>query len=662
MTNPSGARQPTSVKVGQAKGRPMLSWVGKRPLREVRTYPAQLVDRFAVNGETSASIDWSDWPARIDHGGLLFHGDNKEVLAYLLANGFRGKVDLVYIDPPFDSGADYVRRVQLRGASGTTRLDGESYTLGEQIQYTDIWANDNYLQFMYERLLLLKELLSPTGSLYLHCDYRRVYQLGVVLDEVFGQGSFRAEAVWAYGASARGAKAIAGQFARNHDSLLWYSKGGGYTYKPVRYERRVAVSEATRFGFRLDVDGRWFKTAPRGDYTDASIARFEGEGRVHRTRSGSIRIKYFLRCEGDEIIEDLLLGDVWTDIPDAMHLPDDEDMDFPTQKPEALLDRVIRASSNPGDIVLDAFIGSGTTAAVAQKLGRRWIGADINKGAIQTTEKRLFEIMREQAAESNGQQRLIADTDESSGEPQPAQLGFTVYRVNDYDLQIQHNEAVNLAVEHLGVERMRTDTFFEGTRGKDLVKIVPFDHPLTPLDLQDVEDEVRKRPQEARDILVVALGKELAADAWLAEYARRSPVNKIRVIELRTDPKYGGFFEHRPASARVDLERTGDGRGKVVVRDFMSPSIIERLRGQEGVLSPQIDDWRAMVDSVMIDTAYDKETLNISIAGRPRQRLIRIRSAARLGGSRRAHDRHARRGGADGPASRISMSIGTPFQ
>ena len=131
------SRPTTTVKVAQAKGRPMLSWVGKRPLREVRAYPAQLVERFDADGEASRSVDWTDWPDRFDRGGLIFHGDNKEVLAHLLANGFPGKVDLVYIDPPFDSGADYVRRVQLRGASGTARLDGETYTLGEQIQYTD---------------------------------------------------------------------------------------------------------------------------------------------------------------------------------------------------------------------------------------------------------------------------------------------------------------------------------------------------------------------------------------------------------------------------------------------------------------------------------------------------------------------------------------------
>ncbi len=149
---------------------------------------------------------------------------------------------------------------------------------------------------------------------------------------------------------------------------------------------------------------------------------------------------------------------------------------------------------------------------------------------------------------------------------------------------------------------------------------MPFDHPLTPLDLEAIEDELRARPQEARDILVVALGRELAADAWLADYARRSRVNEIRVVELRSDPKYGGFFEHRPASARVELERLADGRAKVVIGDFMSPTIIERLNGQEGVLTPHIDDWRAMVDSVMVDTSYDGRTFNIAVADIPERK------------------------------------------
>jgi adenine-specific DNA-methyltransferase len=147
------------IKLTPAKGRPMLQWVGKRPLDRVTAFPAQLIERFSPVLDAQGE-------------GLIFHGDNKDVLAWLLANGYRGKINLVYIDPPFDSGADYVRKIELRGLS-STRLDGEMYSLGEQVQYTDIWANDNYLQFMYERLLMLKELLTEDGSLYLHCDWNK---------------------------------------------------------------------------------------------------------------------------------------------------------------------------------------------------------------------------------------------------------------------------------------------------------------------------------------------------------------------------------------------------------------------------------------------------------------------------------------------------------
>jgi len=144
---PAPAAPPKAeVKITAAKGRPMLTWVGKRPLSHVTAFPAQHVETYAPGNGGSAALGppfYADWPRAYPKGGLLFHGDNKEVLAHLLANGFRGRVNLIYIDPPFDSGADYVRKVSLRGAKGTAKIDGESYTLGEQIQYTDIWANDN---------------------------------------------------------------------------------------------------------------------------------------------------------------------------------------------------------------------------------------------------------------------------------------------------------------------------------------------------------------------------------------------------------------------------------------------------------------------------------------------------------------------------------------
>ena len=191
---PKKEEAPKQVEVSAAKGRPMLSWVGKKPLRYVSALPAQLVEICDPSGDLAKIKQrtmWLDWPSAYPKSGLLFHGDNKEVLAHLLANGFRGRVSLVYIDPPFDSGADYVRKVQLRGVPGRTKVNGEHYALGEQIQYSDIWNNDGYLQFMYERLLLIKELMAENSQIFLHANPSRNYQLRMLLDEVFGPDTNR---------------------------------------------------------------------------------------------------------------------------------------------------------------------------------------------------------------------------------------------------------------------------------------------------------------------------------------------------------------------------------------------------------------------------------------------------------------------------------------
>ena len=193
-------------------------------------------------------------------------------------------------------------------------------------------------------------------------------------------------------------------------------------------------------------------------------------------KSGRIQFKQYL----DEM-EGVKLQDIWLDLP-AVNPVANERTDYPTQKPEGLLERIVRMTTNNHDLVLDCFLGSGSTALAVQKLGRRWIGCDINKGAIQTTLKRLQGVMQEQAGRlrQRSTQPTLPELEFQDAEPEPAQLSFAVYRVNDYDLQIQHNEAVNLACDHLGVTRSRTDRFFDGALGKKLVKIVLFNHPLTP--------------------------------------------------------------------------------------------------------------------------------------------------------------------------------------
>lgn len=633
----NSSKRTQNVTVAKAKGRPMLTWVGKKPLSRVTAYPAQAIERFDVStdpAQVSKATDWCDWPKDLPQGGLLYHGDNKDVLAHLLANGFRGKVKLIYIDPPFDSGADYVRKVQLRGAKGTVKIDGEDYTLGEQVQYGDIWANDNYLQFMYERLSLLRDLLAEGGSLWLHCDWHRSHTLRIVAEEVFGEESLVNEVVWQRTASRNDAKA----FGHVHDTLLYFAKGvsartwnqqfGVYAeaYLDKYYSmddgdgRLYTADNLTAAGLRNGSSGstwRGFNPSEKGvhwKYTTTELDRLDAVGRIYWPKGGTgfPRIKRYR----DEL-KGKTIDTIWDDLF-VVNSQAAERSDYPTQKPEALLERVVEACSNPGDVVLDCFIGSGTTTAVAQKLGRRWIGCDINKGAIQTTAKRLQDVMQSQASAFDAQRQveLVATEDQT---PAPCQLSFATYRVNDYDLQIQHNEAVELACQHLGVTRTRTDSFFEGTQGGRLVKIVPFNHPLTPLDLEDLRTELKNRPKEERDILMVSLGIQHDARTWVDTYNRNRPVNKLHVIELRSDKKYGGIIRHEPLSAEISAQREGD-KLVVEVTDVISPSIVQRLNLEQGVFRAQIGDWRAVVDCILIDPNHDGAVFNVGLSDVPERK------------------------------------------
>lgn len=619
----------------------MLTWVGKRPLRHVVAFPAQHVETFDPAGDAAKRGGdlWKDWPEPYPRGGLLFHGDNKEVLAHLLANGFRGKVNLVYIDPPFDSGADYVRKVSLRGPTGSVKLGGEGYTLGEQLQYTDIWANDNYLQFMYERILLLKEMLAQDGVFCVHLDEGRSHYLKAILDEVFGREGFINEVIW----KRQTAHSDVGQGARHlgrvHDSLFFYARSEAFTWNELftpysseytdAFYRHIDQESGQRYRLSdLTAPGGSEKGNPRYEFLGVTrywrfrrdrMEELYRQGRIVQTSPGSVPSqKRFL----DEM-PGVPLQSIWDDVR-PIQSQANERAEFPTQKPEALLDRILKLASRPGDLVLDCFIGSGTTAAVAQKLGRSWIGCDINKGAIQTTSKRLQGIIQEQIGDSaKAKQERLPSVGEPEATSRPAQLAFAVFRVNDYDLVVHHEEATQLACEHIGVTRTRTDAYFDGVRGKSLVKVVPFSHPLTLLDLEQLKRELEARPEEERGILLVCLGKEPAADAWIDDWNRlrrgKAAVNRIEVIELRTDPKYGKFFQHQPAKARVKVSRKKDG-ALVEIEDFISPTVVERLQAEAGLLKPKIDDWRAMVDCVLIDADYDGKVFRIGLSDVPEKK------------------------------------------
>ncbi|MBI5970962.1 MAG: site-specific DNA-methyltransferase [Deltaproteobacteria bacterium] len=307
---------------------------------------------------------------------LLIRGDNLPVLKTLLNEKNSGRlknpdnapgVRLIYIDPPFSTKLKFKNKKN-------------------EDAYVDVLTGSAFMEFLRRRLILMREVMSERGAIYVHLDWKKAHCVKTVMDEVFGPENFLNDIIWSYGG--RGAKATASQFSRNHDIILLYQKKGR-VFNRQFIEKRILKGGP---GYSQDPSGRWFKTAPKGDYTDKSIAGLERQNRVYRTKNGNVRVKYFLREDGIYLVEDKLVGDVWDDIPDGMHLSSVEKTGYPTQKPEALLARIIRASSNPGDIVLDAFAGSGTTLSVAEKLGRRWIGIDSGALSIKTIGKRLGSI------------------------------------------------------------------------------------------------------------------------------------------------------------------------------------------------------------------------------------------------------------------------------
>ncbi len=581
----------TKQKVAKVKGRPMLHWVGKKPLEVVQSYPAQLCESFG----TTKPIETPTFDAlNKNWSNLLFHGDNKEILSTLLVNGFRGKIDLIYIDPPFDSGADYVRKVELRGTN--KKVAGEEQNIIEQTQYTDIWANDNYLQFMYERLILLRELLSEQGSIYLHCDWRKNHYLRFLMDEVFGAENFISEIIWENQGSWIEPD---NKFPNRHNNIYVYSKS-----KDKLFNRLYEANFSNSVNYK-----RW------ADYIkDDKI--YGGNYPAQDSRFNTYLQKFIDENERspkkDDVIVDFkgeVLGSIW--YIKTVDPKSTENIFYPTQKPEVLLDRIIKSSSNPDSIVLDCFAGSGTTMAVAQKLGRRWIGCDLNKGAIQTASKRLQKIIKEQEKESKNKQNILLDDDKKEIKFYPS---FFHYRVNNYDFQ-DDSTLRRVVFEKYGIEKLKTDSFFDGMLGNKLVKIIDFNKPLTKLDVQLVKDELYLRKDEERDILIICSGSELDIDEEIASHNKLRPMNRIDYRDIQKD----GIMAFDQAQAEVEIVKK-DGKVSVEIKEYFSPSILKRLDLDRTVFDEQITDFRAQIDVVLIDTDYNGKTFNICISDVPEKK------------------------------------------
>ncbi len=356
--------------------------------------------RLTVEPTNPPATQLECYPPRstgVGRAGLLLHGDNFDSLSWLLANGYRGRVRLVYLDPPYNSNRTYTSRIRLRGKGQPT--------LGEVAAYDDVWQPGAYLQFLADRLLLLRELLHEDGTLWLHCDHRMQAQLLLLLAEVFGFESHLNTVFWR-SQTMRGAKVHARYFPHSAQAIHIFcsTPKGRPTWNAPKREL-VLTEEAAAAQYMRDELG-FFRTSDPGTYSFERLKALYEEGRLYApfggeivvdenaqrvfaSKGGNIGVKYYLKKRGrNRYLLTRPVDNLWDDIAGLGTVPG-EDENYPTQKTEKLLQRVLETASHPGDLILDPFAGSGTTLAVARKLGREWIGCDSSWLAVRSAACRL---------------------------------------------------------------------------------------------------------------------------------------------------------------------------------------------------------------------------------------------------------------------------------
>jgi len=450
----------------------------------------------------------------------LIWGDNKLILSSLVNGPMREEIEkqgglkLIYIDPPFAVGQNFSYNVTINGEDVTKKQ-----SVIEEIAYNDTWGRgiSSYLTMMYERLKLMQQLLAEDGSIYVHCDYRLNSYLKLLLDDIFGIPFFINEIIWYY---SQGGKST-NYFGKKHDSLYLYSKNSNpiFNQSDVRipFTPHKQDKSGKNYGGRMGVDEN-------------------GREYVEKWGTGKKKLYRYYLDEGK------LPEDVWTDIQ-SIQSAATERVEYPTQKPEALLERIIKASSNEGDLVADFFCGSGTTAAVAEKLGRKWIATDLGRFAIHTTRKRMI-----------GVQRKL----KKAGKPYRA---FEVLNLGKYErqfffgvpanipqqqqeklLEAKQEKYISLILEGYSAQPVQGHKYLHGKKAGRFVHVGPLSVPVTKTLVEDIFEECRYNLITQVDVLGFEF--EMGLVPYIKDELREQGVD----IRLRYIPKE--VFDKRAVEKR----------------------------------------------------------------------------------------------------------------
>ncbi len=631
--NPAAESPAPPAQFTAVTRKPRLIWQGKeRRPKTAEPVPAQTVEiirPFYANPNQSAlNLAYEGAP----DSRLIWTNDNLVALESLLAGdeaypSLEGKIDLIYIDPPFAVQSDFKINIEIE--NGVT--DEKSPTLIEELAYRDTWRAglDSYLSMMRDRLLLLKRLLAPTGSIYVHCDWHAGHYLKVLMDEVYGYENFKAEVIWKRTAG----RADAGAYGAIHDTLFLYSVSGKYTFNEVHqdYDEAYIKSHYTQ----SDPDGRRYMSdnltgagpgpartfgnktlhPPSGRhwaYDQIGIDALMKQGRIVWTTSDLPRVKKYM----DEA-KGVRVNDVWTDIS-PINSQAHEAKGFPTQKPLPLLQRVIETSSNPGDLILDCFCGSGTTAVAAETMKdkdnnptrRRWIAIDCGKFAIHTTRKRLIEANAKPFAVQN--------------------VGFYERGKKWSGIESKSAEAKRYRTALIELYGGHADdiegfAFLHGMKGAAWIHVGPLDAPVTAEVVEaaarecaenggrrlevltaDIEIDFNRSDIEARQH--ISIGLKVIPQAALEEVRKRLQRKTKGAVEEDAGDSGLHFFSPPEFEVRITPTETGKSVTVELTRVNMG-SLEDSLQSQNpkrrAEIKKAITDWKALVDYWAVDWEYN---------------------------------------------------------
>jgi len=590
-----------------------LNWNGKSDDITSIDLPFQIIEqvdepRTEKVKLAQSSFDFNSGRQTAGWTNKLIWGDNKYILSSLKNGPMRdeiekeGGIKLIYIDPPFDVGADFSMKVKV----GEDSYEKKPNIL-EHIAYRDTWGlgADSFLSMIYERLIIMKDLLANNGSIYVHCDYRLNSQLRLILDEIFSAKNFRREVIWNRN-EPFGFKAASNNYAHTHDSILYYSKSDDYIFN----KQFNSYSE------------KYINTKFVHDDND-------GNGKYRIRELGQKKTKQYLKdSPGVPISSVIEIKNV-----NSMAL---ERVDYPTQKPEELLEKIVLTSSNEDDLICDFFAGSGTTAAVAEKLNRKWICSDLGKFSIHTIRKRMIEIQRRLKKEEKNwrafeilnlgkyqRQHYIYD-----GKTDRDDIKITLKKKKEKEFK----KLILEAYKAIEIDGFKT---IHGKKSDNLVSIGPINQPLSRNHVEEVISECLKNKITSVDILgfeyemglfptiqeeAKSKGLRLAYKQIPMEVFDKRAVSKDEIIFHDV-----AFIEFKPIFKKKKLsieltdfavfynednlsidENLASGKSKIIVENGQ---IVEKTKDKNGIIKENVltKKWYDWIDYWSVDFNYESK-------------------------------------------------------